>query len=100
LSSACRRELIDYLVDQRVVIPSSATLAEVGETVSSQLAVDARAFVRAAAAARFAPADEAGPAARRARRELRSLLRRLRRRLGPIERARGLLSVRSLGFTG
>ncbi|MFN2431370.1 MAG: transglutaminaseTgpA domain-containing protein, partial [Gemmatimonadota bacterium] len=100
VSSACRRELIDYLVDQRVAIPSSATLAEVGETVSSHLAVDARAFVGAAAAARFAPADEAGPAARRARRELRSLLRRLRRRLGPIERARGLLSVRSLGFTG
>jgi transglutaminase-like putative cysteine protease len=100
VSTACRRELVDYLIDQRVAVPSSATLAELGEMVSAQLAVDARAFVRAAATARFAPASEADAAARRARRELRSLLRRLRRRLGPIERARGLVSIRSLGFTG
>jgi transglutaminase-like putative cysteine protease len=100
VATACRRELIDFLVDQRVDIARSATLAELAHVVSSQLSVDARAFVDAAGAARFAPPPRAQPAARRARRELRALLRRLRRRLGPLERARGLLSVRSLGFNG
>jgi transglutaminase-like putative cysteine protease len=99
-AAACRRELIDFLVDQRVDVARSATLADLAQLVSAQLAVDARSFASAAAAARFAPPAEARTAARRARRELRALLRRLRRRLGPFERARGLLSVRSLGFNG
>jgi transglutaminase-like putative cysteine protease len=100
VAAACRRELVDFLADQQVDVSRSATLAELGATVSSQLAVDAGPFVRSAALARFAPPEEAGPAARRARRELRSLLRRLRGRLGVLERARGLVSTRSLGFSG
>jgi transglutaminase-like putative cysteine protease len=99
-ATACRKELVEFLVDQRVDVPRSATSAELAALVSSQLAVDTRAFATAVAAARFAAPSEAGPAARRARRELRVLLRRLRRRLGPVARARGLVSVRSLGFNG
>jgi hypothetical protein len=39
-----------------------------------------------------------GPAARAARRELRALMRVVRKRLTLRERARGLVSLRSLGF--
>ena len=64
----------------------------------SELAVDAAAFVRAAAAARYGPPTQSGRAARSARRELRRLRRALRRRLAIRDRIRGLLSLRSLGF--
>ncbi|MBA3365705.1 MAG: hypothetical protein H0U03_07970, partial [Actinobacteria bacterium] len=43
---------------------------------------------------------EAAEAARRARREFRELRRRVRRRLTPFQRLRGMLSLRSLGFGG
>ena len=100
ISAACRAELCDYLADQGVRVPRSATLGELGETVSEQLYVDADAFVEAAGRARFAPGAEARVAARDARRELRHVRARLRRRLSTSERVRGLLSVRSLGLTG
>jgi hypothetical protein len=48
--------------------------------------------------ARYGPANEAGAAARRARVELRELKRKLRRGLFVLDRARGLVSVRSLGL--
>ncbi|MGH3130039.1 MAG: transglutaminaseTgpA domain-containing protein [Gaiellaceae bacterium] len=100
VAAACRRELVDYLADQRVEISPSATLGELADTVASRLYVDADAFVAAVGAARFAPPREARTAAREARHELRLLRRRLRRRLNAGERARGLVSVRSLGFNG
>jgi transglutaminase-like putative cysteine protease len=100
VSAACRAELVDYLADQGIRVPRSATLADLGDALSGRLYVDADAFVAAAGAARFAPEREARSAARRARRELRALRGRLRRRLSVGERLRGLVSVRSLGLTG
>jgi transglutaminase-like putative cysteine protease len=100
ISAACRAELVDFLADQGVRVPRSSTFAELAETVSEELYVDADDFVAAASAARFAPPREARAAARRARRELRLLRRRLRRRLSVGDRLRGLVSVRSLGLTG
>jgi hypothetical protein len=100
IAAACRAELVDFVADQGVSIPRSSTFAELAETVSEELAVDADAFAAAATAARFGPPREARAAARRARRELRLLRRRLRRRLSAGERLRGLVSVRSLGLTG
>ena len=98
IARACRQELIDFLRDQRLEPVPGATLAEVGETLDEQLGVSARRFVDAATAARFAPLGAAKTEARRARRELRGVLREIRRRLTRGERARGLLSLRSLGF--
>ena len=73
----------------------SAT-TEVGDAVERAYRVNATPFVRAATAARFGPPDSAADAARRARRELRSLERQIRQELGLGSRARGLLSLRSL----
>jgi transglutaminase-like putative cysteine protease len=98
IAGACRNELADYLVDQRVRLPVGATLEDVGAATRAELAVDASAFVRAAAAARYGPPAQSGRAARSARRELRGLRRALRRRLATRDRIRGLLSLRSLGF--
>jgi transglutaminase-like putative cysteine protease len=98
VAAACRRELADYLLDQRIESARSATLHELGALVRRELAVDPGPFVAAATAARFGRPEGAGPAAREARRELRSLVRRLRSRLGARDRLRGLLSLRSLGF--
>ena len=98
VAAACRRELADFLLDQRLDAARSATLHELGALVRDELTVDPDAFVAAATAARFGPPAGAGAAARRARKELRALRRRLRTRLSPLERARGLLSLRSLGL--
>jgi len=98
IARACRQELIDFLRDQRLEPLPGSTLAEVAETLDEQLSVSAREFVSAATAARFAPLAVARVEARRARRELRGLLRAIRRHLTAGERARGLLSLRSLGF--
>ena len=96
VAAACRRELVDFVADQGIEIPRTATLAEVGALVRSRLRVDAQAFVRAANASRFAPPETASVAARDARRELRRLLRRIRRRTGVARRVRGVVSLRSL----
>jgi transglutaminase-like putative cysteine protease len=98
VASACARELADFLTDQRVPAPPAATLHELGETISELYGIDAGAFAHAAATARYGPQGEAGVAARRARVELRELKRKLRRGLFVLDRARGLVSVRSLGL--
>ena len=98
VAAACRRELADYLLDQRIEAARSATLHELGALVRRELAVDPDPFVAAATAARFGRPEGAGTAARDARRELRSLVRRVRSRLGARNRLRGVLSLRSLGF--
>ena len=98
VAAACRRELADYLLDQRIDAARSATLHELGAIVREELAVDPDRFVAAATAARFGPPAGARPAARDARRELRALIRVVRARLSARERLRGLLSLRSLGF--
>jgi transglutaminase-like putative cysteine protease len=99
LAAACRQELADYLVDQRIDAARSATLHELGALVRHELSVEPDAFVSAATAARFGPPAGAQRAARDARRELHMLLRRMRARLRASERVRGLLSLRSFGFT-
>ena len=100
VAAACRQELADFLVDQRIEGARSATLHELGELVRHELAVEPDAFVAAATAARFGPPSGAPAAAREARRELRRLLARMRQRLLVRERLRGVLSLRSLGFAG
>jgi protein-glutamine gamma-glutamyltransferase len=98
LAAACRRELADYLVDQRIDSARSATLHELGALVRQELAVEPDAFVAAATAARFGPPAGSDRAAREARRELRALTRSMRRRLRIRERVRGIVSLRSFGF--
>jgi hypothetical protein len=98
LAGACRRELRDFLLDQGVQVPPSATLQELAALVEDEFGVEARAFGLHATAARFAPAVGAGEAARAMRRDLRALRRSLRRELTRGERVRGLLSLRSLGL--
>jgi transglutaminase-like putative cysteine protease len=98
IASACVRELAEFLHDQRVASSRSATLHELGETVRERFGVEADAFTRAAAVARYGPRSDAPEAARRARVELRELKRKLRRGLFVLDRARGLVSVRSLGL--
>jgi protein-glutamine gamma-glutamyltransferase len=100
LAAACRSELVDILLDQGVRVSRSATLTELADLAQSHLLVDADTFAHAAARARFARSEDAREAAREARQELRRIRRRLRRRLSAGRRLRGLLSVRSLGFTG
>lgn len=98
LAAACRRELADYLLDQRIDAARSATLHELGALVREELLVDPDRFVAAATAARFGPPAGARTASRDARRELRRLVRRMRKRLTARERIRGLFSLRSVGF--
>jgi hypothetical protein len=98
IATACARELAEFLHDQRVPAARAATLHELGETVAERFGVDADAFAGAAAAARYGPPREAHAAARLARSELRVVKRKLRRGLFVLDRARGLVSVRSLGL--
>jgi transglutaminase-like putative cysteine protease len=99
IAAACARELIEFLADQRVALPTGATFQDLAAAVSAELAVDARPFTDAAASARFGPPRDASASARRAREELRHLKRRLRGRMLLLDRVRGLLSLRSLGFS-
>lgn len=99
IASACGLELWDYVRDQRLTVSRGVTFAELGGVVEDELAVDATAFAQAATAARFGPPESASASARRARAELRELKRRLRRRLFVLDRVRGLVSLRSLGFS-
>ena len=95
-AAAARCELADFLRDQRLDVPPSATLADLRQLLDSELGVDARAFSAAAGAARYGPPDGVDLAETRTRRELRLLLREVRRKLSLGERARGWLAVRSL----
>jgi hypothetical protein len=95
---ACARELAEFLQDQRVPTKQAATFRELGGMVADTLGVDASSFAQAATAARYGPPEGARQAAGSARTELRELKRRLRRSLDRYDRARGLLSVRSLGL--
>jgi transglutaminase-like putative cysteine protease len=98
VAAACRQELADFLLDQRIDAARSATLHELGALVREELAVDPDRFVAAATAARFGRPAGARRAARDARHELRALMRAIRARLTARERIRGLVSLRSLGF--
>jgi transglutaminase-like putative cysteine protease len=98
IAAACARELGEYLQDQRIPARESATFHELGAALSDRLGVDPREFTQAANAARYGRPEQAVAAAQRAREELRELKRKLRRSLFIFDRARGLVSVRSLGL--
>ena len=61
-----------------------------------ELGADGRPFAAALAEARFGPPEKSAAAAARARKELRALLRVIRRGLGRTARLRGLVALRSL----
>jgi transglutaminase-like putative cysteine protease len=96
VAGACRRDLVAFLSDQRVVFPESATVSELGAWIEQSFRVNATPFVRAVNTARFGAPGEAAEAAARGRRELKTLRRQLRRELSATSRARGALSLRSL----
>jgi transglutaminase-like putative cysteine protease len=98
IAAACAQELAEFVHDQRVPSSSALTLHELGETIAERFGIDADPFARAAAMARYGPPSDARAAARGARIELRELKRKLRRGLFVLDRARGLVSVRSLGL--
>jgi transglutaminase-like putative cysteine protease len=98
LAGAVRLDLVDYLLDQRVPVSASATPAELGTQLEQKIGVVGDRLALALAEARYGPGEEAPAAAEYARRELRAVRRRMRRRLGTWARLRGLLSLRSLGF--
>jgi transglutaminase-like putative cysteine protease len=96
VAAACRQELASFLVDQRIEVPRSATLGELGELVRHEFGANPEGFVAAGTVARFGPPDRAAAAAVEVRHELRLLLKAARRGLTLRDRLRGLLSVRSL----
>jgi hypothetical protein len=96
VGAATRNELEWFLRDQGVAVPRSATLDDLRLAVGEELGFDAGPYVAAAGRARFgAPADTRS-AAKRARSELRSLLRAVRGELSVAARVRGFVSLRSL----
>ena len=98
IASACAQELAEFLHDQRLPASRAATLHELSDTIAEEFSVDAGEFARVTTMARYGPLAEAADAARRARIELRELKRKLWRGLFVLDRARGLVSVRSLGL--
>ena len=98
IASACAQELAEFLHDQRLPASRAATLHELSDTIAEEFSVDAGEFARVTTMARYGPLAEAADAALRARIELRELKRKLRRGLFVLDRARGLVSVRSLGL--
>ena len=96
LAGAARRELAGFLLDQGVEVAPSATPEELQALVRAHLGIDAGPFARAVAQARYGPPAGSGAAASLARRELRSLLRAIRRSIGRFQRLRGYVALRSL----
>ena len=97
-AAACRADLRDFLADQGIHIAPSAGPEELTSLLRARLEVDAAPFASAFAAARFGPPPEAPAAATRARAELARLRAQVRGSLGVVRRARGIVSLRSLGF--
>jgi transglutaminase-like putative cysteine protease len=95
VAAACRQEIVDFLADQRIDVPPSASLQELRALLDEQTGVDPRRFVEAVGAARYGPLPSAAPAAHEARSELRTVRKRLRAALTRWERVRGTFSLRS-----
>ena len=96
VAAACRAELAAFLLDQGYSSARGAPLRELGALVRRSLGGEPDDFVAAVSVARFAPPARAEESAGEAQRELRRLLRDLRRSLSARERLLGLLSPRSL----
>ena len=95
-AAACRLELVEYLRDQRIEVPASLGTRELGELLGSRLGINGTGFADALGRARYGPLSRAGEAAKEARRELKAILRGLRRAIPAGRRFRGLFSLRSL----
>jgi hypothetical protein len=98
LAAACTRELSEFLADQRLQI-DGVTIRELSARVDEHFAINAGAFADQVETARFGRPAAAALAARGARRELALLKRHIRRSLSMRRRARGLVSLRSLGVS-
>jgi transglutaminase-like putative cysteine protease len=96
IATACRRELVGYLLDVGITIPRNLGIAELREVVLTRTGVDSGTLVQHMGLARFGPPEAGAEAARAARSELRTVRRGLRRAIPFGRRARGLFSVRSL----
>ena len=99
VAAACTRELADFLADQRIGVELGSTIRELAAALDRRFAVNASSFADAVEVARFGRPGAASAAAAAARHELARVKGRLRRRLGVRDRIRGLLSLRSLGFS-
>lgn len=96
IAGAARRELADFLVDQGLAVPTSATPEDLHHLVRTQLGIDGRPFAAAVAAARFGPPAGSEEAAATARIELKRLLHAIRGSLGRPQRLRGFVALRTL----
>ena len=96
VASAARRDIVEFLLDQRIDVPRSIGPRELGRFLGTRAGVEATDFADALGRARFGPDVDAPSAAREARRELRLVRRRLRHVLPLGRRVRGLFSLRSL----
>jgi transglutaminase-like putative cysteine protease len=96
IASACRRDVVGFLADQRIDAAEGATLEELGELVEREFVIDAGPFVSSASIARYGRPEDSADAAGTARREERRLIARIRSQLGFPRRARGLFRLRSL----
>jgi transglutaminase-like putative cysteine protease len=99
IAAACRRELVEFLRDQRIDVPASVGTRELGNLLGRRAGVDATELADALGRARYGPLTRAREAAREARREVKRVRRGLRHALPPGRRFRGLFSLRSL-FAG
>jgi transglutaminase-like putative cysteine protease len=98
LAAACHREVRAILLDQGIAVPASLTPAELAALAELKLDVSVPVFAPHATAARFGPPVAAREAARELRKAMRALRRGVRTELTGVERARGLVSLRSLGL--
>ncbi|MFL5929843.1 MAG: transglutaminaseTgpA domain-containing protein [Gaiellaceae bacterium] len=98
VAGAVRLDLADYLADQGMPLPASATPRELSSALERNAGVKGERLASALSTARYAPDATAADAAAQARTELRAVRRALRRRLGATARLRGLLSLRSFGI--
>jgi hypothetical protein len=96
IATACRRELVEFLLDQGIELPRSAGPRELGRLLGERIGIDGSDFAHSLGVARYGPLPAASGAARETRRELRRIRGRLRRVFPLGGRLRGLFSVRSL----
>ena len=96
IAAACRRELVEYLRDQRIDVPESVGTHELGQVLSRRTGVNGTGFAEALGRARYGPLLPARDAAHQARREVKAIRRSLRRAIPASRRFRGLFSLRSL----
>ena len=96
IATACRRDLVGYLLDVGITIPRNLGIAELSEVVRNRTGVDSGRLAQQMGLARFGPPETSAEAARSAKSELRTVRRGLRRAIPFGRRARGLFSVRSL----